>query len=233
MRATIAPEMLRQSQARHPGSGMKAEQWKEFLLDYKGPVDKSLADYKSWVDQKIAELEGSPPPANSEDSPHIADDENLEEVKLATLEAEIARIEGLLNADKLVRNQYSALSRRIAREEAALRTLQSRLDDANGAAERRRVLQQERNTAYERVFDAIVSEQRALVELYGPIQERLEAGGGTLKKLRFSISRVADAVTWPALAPNGSARTPTDYLNPLMSYLDTKFQISALVLAPL
>ena len=196
MRATIAPEMLRQSQARHPRSGMKAEHWEEFLLDYKGPVDNSLADYISWVDGKIEELEGSPPAAKSEDSPHIADDEDLAEVKLATLDAEIARLEGLLNADKLVRDQYSALSRRIAWEEAALRTLQDRLEDSNGAAERRRVLQQERNAAYERVFDAIVSEQQALVELYGPIQERLEAAGGTLKKLRFSISRVADAVTW-------------------------------------
>ena len=34
----------------------------------------------------------------------------------------------------------------------------------------------------------------ALVQLYGPIQERLKAAGGTLEKLRFSISRVADAV---------------------------------------
>ena len=78
MRATIAPEMLRQSQARHPGSGMKAKQWEEFLLDYKGPVDKSLADYVRWVGRKIVELEGSPPPAKSEDSPHIGDEEDLE-----------------------------------------------------------------------------------------------------------------------------------------------------------
>ena len=196
MRATTAPEMLRQSKARHQGSAMRAEQWKEFLLDYKGPVDKSLTDYISWVDRQIAELEGSPPPTKSEDSPHIADDEDLEEAKLATLEAEIARLEGLLNADKLVRGQYSALTRRIAREEGVLQTLQDRLDDASGAAERRRELQQERNAAYERVFDAIVSEQGALVDLYGPIQERLEAAGGTLKKLRFSISRVADAAKW-------------------------------------
>ena len=131
IRATIAPEMLRQSQASHPGSGMKAKQWEEFLLDYKGPVDKSLANYMSWVDGKIVELEGRPPSVKLDDSPYIGDDEDLKEVKLTTLEAEVARIEGLLNADKLVRGQYSALSRRIAREEAALRTLQDRLDDAN------------------------------------------------------------------------------------------------------
>ena len=196
MRATIAPEMLRQSQARHPCSGMTSEQWAEFLLDYKGPVDTSIEGYISWVDGKIAELEDSPTQGNSEEAPHIGADEDLDDVKLSTLRAEIERLEQRLNADKLVRDQYSALSRRIGREAGALQTLQVRLRDANGADERRRTLQQERNAAYERVFDAIVSEQHALADLYAPIQERLEATGGTLSKLRFSISRVADAVTW-------------------------------------
>ena len=196
MRATIAPEMLRQSQARHPGSGMKVEQWEEFLLDYKGPVDRSLAEYIKWVDGKIAELEGTPGRGSSEESPHIAEDEDLEKVKLATLNVEIARLEGRLNADKLVRDQYSALSRRIGREAGALQTLQDRLSDANSAAARRRTLQRERSAAYERVFDAIASEERALADLYAPIQERLGAAGDTLKKLGFSISRVANAVRW-------------------------------------
>ena len=117
-------------------------------------------------------------------------------VKLATLNAEITRLEGLLNADRLVRDQYSVLSRRIGREASALQTLQVRLTDAQGAAERRRLLQQERNDAYERVFSAIVSEEQTLTKLYAPIQQRLEASGGTLSKLRFSISRSADAKTW-------------------------------------
>ncbi len=43
MRATGAPEMLRQAQARHANSGLNAEQWDEFLLIYKGDVDKSLS----------------------------------------------------------------------------------------------------------------------------------------------------------------------------------------------
>lgn len=57
-------------------------------------------------------------------------------------------------------------------------------------------MQQERDDSYQRVFDAIVAEQEALEDLYAPIQERLGAAGGTLKKLRFSISRFADAVRW-------------------------------------
>ena len=200
MRATIAPEMLRQSQARHPGSGMTGEQWAEFLLDYKGPVDTSIVGYIRWMDKKIAELEGVAPQESPEGSPYIRDDAYLDEVKLATLSAEIERIERRLNADKLVRETYSALTRRIGRETSTLQTLQVRLEDAEKAEERRRHLQRERDDAYQRVFDAIVSEQEALEDLYAPIQERLVAAGGTLKKLRFSISRVADAASWAGYA---------------------------------
>ena len=196
MRATIAPEMLRQSQARHPGSRMTAEQWNEFLLDYRGRVDESLGGYVKWVDGKLGELMGTAPQRPTEESPYVAEDEDLKEVKLSVLEAEIARLEGLLNADKLVRKQYAALSRRIGRETAALQTLEGRLGDANGAGERRRKLQRERNEAYERVFDAILSEEQALADLYAPIRGRLKEAGGTLSRLGFSISRSANAEKW-------------------------------------
>ena len=41
MRATGAPEMLRQAQTRHANSGLSAQQWDEFLLIYKGDVDRA------------------------------------------------------------------------------------------------------------------------------------------------------------------------------------------------
>ncbi len=62
MRATKAPEMLRELQARHPASGLSAAQWDEFLLVYKGDVDKALAGYIVWADQEIAKINGVPPP---------------------------------------------------------------------------------------------------------------------------------------------------------------------------
>ena len=45
VRATGAPEMLRQARARHGASGMSDQQWDDFLLIYKGDVDKSLTAY--------------------------------------------------------------------------------------------------------------------------------------------------------------------------------------------
>ena len=179
VRATIAPEILRESKSRHTGSGMNTEQWNEFLLDYRGPVDERLETYINSTDKKVNELTGIDPEPVPKGSPHIGAHEDLKNVQLATLNAEIARLEGLLNADKLIRDQYSALSRRIRREAGALQTLQVRLKDAQGAAERRRLLQQERNATYERMFSAIVSQERALTELYESPQTSVGRGGAS------------------------------------------------------
>ena len=92
---------------------------------------------------------------------------------------------GLFKADKLIRDQYSAISQTIAREERELQTLKTRLADHEGAAVRRTVLQQERADAYERVFDAIIAEEVELAALYAPLRKRLGAASGTLSKLEF------------------------------------------------
>ncbi|PTM88400.1 hypothetical protein [Mycoplana dimorpha] len=57
-----------------------------------------------------------------------------------------------MGADKLVRDQYAALSQRIALENTTLAGLQSRLTDAQGALARRKELQVERDNAYGRVM---------------------------------------------------------------------------------
>ncbi len=200
MRATTAPELLRQTQARHPRSGLDEGMWAEFLLDYKGPVDKSLEGYIKWADKKIAERTGAPPSSLPSGTPYIPTDADPNSLGLAVLTAEIARLESLFRADKLVRDQYSATSQRIAREERELQTLKDRLTDHEGAAERRKNLQQERGDAYERVFGAIIAEEAELAALYEPLKKRLAAASGTLNKLEFSVFRTADAVRWAETA---------------------------------
>lgn len=85
---------------------MSAKRWDEFLLDYKGPVDESLRSYIKRVYGKIAEIMGSTPVQEKKETPYVTEGEDLSGVRLAMLDAEIARLEGLLNADKLVREQY-------------------------------------------------------------------------------------------------------------------------------
>jgi hypothetical protein len=200
LRATGAPEMLRQAQARHANSGMNAKQWDEFLLVYKGDVDKSLTAYIAWADGEVTKLNGVPPAPADANVPLITDSADLSTLRLAPITAEMTRLEALFSADKLVRDQYTALTNRIAQENSALQTLEARLTDAQGAAARRRSLQTERDDTYGRVFEAIISEQNALAGLYAPLMARLAASSGTLTKLRFSVRRIADVVAWGSVA---------------------------------
>jgi len=196
LRATKAPEMLREAQARHFGSGLDAKQWDDFLLIYKGDVDAALSGYIVWADQQIASLTGTPPTPGDPNTPLIADTTDLSAVQLSTIKAEMTRLEQFISADQVVRGQYAALSKRIGQENGELEALAARLLDAQGAAARRRALQSDREAAYGRVFQAIVDEQAALAALYAPLMARLAAASGTLRKLSFSVSRVVNLEAW-------------------------------------
>ena len=200
MRATGAPEMLRQAQARHTNSGLDAKQWDEFLLIYKGDVGKSLTAYIAWADGEVRKLNGAPPPPGDPNVALIPDTADLSTLPLAPIAAEMTRLEALFSADKVVREQYTALTGRIAQENSALQTLEIRLTDAQGAAVRRKDLQTERDDTYGRVFEAIINEQSALAGLYAPLMARLAASSGTLKKLNFSVRRIADVQAWGSVA---------------------------------
>lgn len=198
-RATKAPEMLRQAKQRHLQSGLSDQQWQDFLLVYRGKVDESLSAYVTWVDQQIATLTGPPVPPDLK-GPYFPDEADLSKLTLNQLQAELTRLAGLISADTVIRNQYATLSQRIAQENSALQVLQSRLLDAQGAGKRRKELQDERDAAYGRVFQAVINEEEALVRLYAPLMARLSASSGTLGKLGFTVRRVVDVRTWGAFA---------------------------------
>ena len=203
LRRNQAPETLRQAQTRHPHSGMSDEQWKAFLLDYTGPVDDNLAGYVKWVDSEIAKLKGTAPTASDPNKPFFPDDTDLSTLSQAVLEAEMGRLEKLVSADQETQKRYTALSGNIATETAALQTLTDKLKDAQGAKDRARALQTEREEAYGRAFDALVAEQSVLEALYAPLMARLAASSGTLKKLSFSVARIANVEQWASEAEEG------------------------------
>ena len=203
LRRNQAPEALRQMQARHSNSGMSDEQWAAFLLDYKGKVDNDLEGYVKLVDGKIAKLKGTSPPSGDPNTPLFPEDADLSLVSQAVLEAEMARLEKQVSADKKTQRQYSVLSTRIATETAALQTLTTKLKDCKGAGDRVRKLQEQREEAYGRAFDALIAEQAVLEDLYQPLMERLAEGTETLRKLSFSVARVADVEQWADKAEEG------------------------------
>lgn len=203
LRRNQAPEALRQTKARHPQSGMSTEQWAAFLLDYKGPVDSDLAGYVKWVDGEITTLKGNAPAPGDPNTPYFPDNTDLSTLSQAVLEAEMARLEKLVSADKETQRRYTVLSGNIATETAAVQTLTEKLKDAQGAKDRAHELQTRREEAYGRAFDALVAEQSVLEELYAPLMARLTAASGTLKKLSFSVGRVANVEQWASEAEEG------------------------------
>lgn len=191
-----APEALRRSQERYSATNLKGDEWNPFLLDYTGDVDTTLNTHLKKAGESLKSWKGIAPAAVDPNTPLLADDAELERQNLAFLEAEIARIEKLVGADRETTAKYSTLSKRIAEETVALERLKERLTDCEGAMARVKSLVQDREAAYVRVFEAVVAEQNVLIELYSPLMKRLDAAGGTLKKLAFSVGREADVAQW-------------------------------------
>ncbi|WP_412458311.1 TrlF family AAA-like ATPase [Pseudomonas palleroniana] len=202
-RRNQAPETLRQAQARHSNSGLSGEQWSAFLLDYKGPVDKNLSDFIKWVDDKLAALKGTPPVPGDPNIPYFPDDTDLSTLSQSMLDAEMGRLEKLVSADKETQRRYTALSGNIATETAGLQILTDKLKDAQGAKERAKELQSDREEAYGRAFNALIAEQSVLETLYAPLMARLSKSSGSLKKLSFSVARVANVEQWASVAEDG------------------------------
>ncbi|MBM3575922.1 MAG: ATP-binding protein, partial [Alphaproteobacteria bacterium] len=201
-RTTKAPELLRQAQERHNTSGLNSQQWDEFLLIYKGDVDNSLKGYVTWADNNIAKLTGQPVNPGDPNTPLIADDVDLKNLSLSLIVAEMTRLEAFISADKAIRDQYTALTKRISQESNTLKAFEEKLKDSQGAATRRKALQGERDDAYKRIFVAIIKDQKTLANLYKPLMDRLAESSGTLRKLGFSVRRIVDAQKWGKFAEN-------------------------------
>ena len=195
-RISEAPELLRKARERHSHSGFNEEEWNKFLLIYQGDVDSLLTNYIAIVDGRITELKGQPLQASDPKSPLIPLETDLKTVDLATIVAEMERLEALVSEDKVIQRQYSALSKRIEQENSAVNTLKAKLTDAEGATDRKKKLQADREDSYGRVFEAIINEQEMLAQLYGPLMSRLTTYSGTLGKLGFSVRRIADTQHW-------------------------------------
>lgn len=200
LRSNKAPEVLRRTQDRHHRSGMTAEQWQAFLLDYKGNVDSDLSRYLREVDSEMTTLKGIAPESGDINTPYFPEDADLRTLTKAMLEAEKTRIEKLISTDLVVQRNYKILSDVIEVETTALHALNEKLLDAEGAKNRASELENLRDETYARAFEALVAEQSVLTELYSPLMTRLAQTTGTLEKLSFSVSRVADVEAWASEA---------------------------------
>lgn len=199
-RQNKAPEALRQTKASYVAARLEDSDWDAFLLRYQGNVDEALTAKLDKARKGAASWRGVPPaPLQDQNQSYIDQEHDPEKMDLAKLEAEITRLQGLVNIDTETAKNFTALVRRIAEENAQIAGLKTSLTDCEGAGERMRQLNADRQETYLRVFDAILAEEQVLRDLYKPLVDRLQAAEGTLRKLSFSAARRADVGQWAAL----------------------------------
>lgn len=192
-----APSALRSMKERHSKAGLESSEWERFLLEYSGNVDAILVKKATDAEKGATSWKGVPPtsPADASGSflPAGADPSKA---PLALLEAEIERLEKVAAADKETAKKIAAVTKRLTEEATALERLREKVKDCEGAKDRATALVAEREHGYYRVFEAVLAEERVLNELYAPLRMRLETAGGTLARLSFTVTRVADVAAW-------------------------------------
>ena len=197
LRQNRAPKTLRLMIDRFRNIGFDDVEWNRFLLEYSGDVNGVVAAKAEEVEERTRVWKGQKPSATVDDSgAFLAKTADPTQTPLAILEAEIERLEKLVASDRETARKLGAVSKRIAEERNALERLKEKLADCEGAQDRAKGLVADREDGYIRVFEAVLGEERVLNQLYAPLVQRLTAAGGTLAKLSFSVTRVADVRSW-------------------------------------
>lgn len=201
IRQNTAPARLRQWEVQHAAAALTPQQWELFRLQFTGDVDVVLNAELDKAGRLVhaikgvtvahmseAELEGS--------QSLITSGADLDEQTTNRLDAELARLRGLAGINTENSRKLTRLSDKITQAEAELAKLAIVIVDAQNADDRIDHLNADRMAIYERIFAAIVEEERQLTALYAPLQERLQAETGSLAKLSFSVRRQIDVAGW-------------------------------------
>jgi hypothetical protein len=195
-RTSWAPEQLRAIEERHKAGDLKPDEWREFLLNYVGSVDEVLKAKTEQAQKDAGRWKGATPTVQSDETPLIADDANLEQQTLSLLEAEVARLGKMVSLDRQAGERFNAITKRVAEENAALVRLRELLADCEQAEQRIPSLAAERDKTYSRIFETLISEEEVLTHLYAPLMKRLASSGETLSQLSFTVTRTADVAAW-------------------------------------
>ena len=197
---------------RHTATDLKDGEWAAFRTDYVGDVDGVINSVRAATTDQIKRLSGpgtdrlkdhpgktqvtdSGDPSSSTNS-LIPANTNLTDLPLSVLEQEEARLRRLIGADEEKRTAYRTLSDRITASQTQISNDDKAIAAGDVAEEKISALLAARNRSYQGVFEGIEAEEKALTELYSPLNERLSQAVGALGKLTFSIRRNIDLAAW-------------------------------------
>ena len=197
---------------KHTATDLKNGEWAAFRTDYVGDVDGVINSVRAATTDQIKRL-SSPGTDRLKDHPGktqvtdsgdpssstnslIPANTNLTDLPLSVLEQEEARLRRLIGADEEKQTAYRKLSYQITASQTQIGNLDKAIAAGDVAEEKISALLATRNRSYQGVFEGIEAEEKALTELYSPLNQRLSQAVGALGKLTFSIRRNIDLATW-------------------------------------
>ena len=201
-RETEADLQLGQLKYQYEDAGLTDQQWEIFSITYQGDVDALLEEKISAVKKDITvhkgpsegEVAEADDPRKAE--PYFDTNSDLSKLTHSLLVKEQKRLESRIGVSATRRRRYAELSDKIARAETALKQRDKEIEKATAAPDKITELLTKREEAYKGLVGEIEREAEYLRALYEPLQQRLDAQEGTLKKLTFSVNRTVDMDDW-------------------------------------
>jgi energy-coupling factor transporter ATP-binding protein EcfA2 len=198
-RTTTAPAHLAALRKHDDLVELDSVAWSQFELQFVGDVDgilaKAVADAKGGLDE--IRYGGEPPDQEPVDIRQVPAD-TLGTKSIASLIAERDRLQKLSGMD-------TQRTKKLRTSEARLRDARSQLVECAKTLERARAtaprieeLMAERECHYRAYFEALLAEEEELNSLYSPLEQVFTSDPGSVSKLKFSVRRRVDHVSWAA-----------------------------------
>jgi len=207
LKADVADARLRLIPSWHTGLQVRRSEallapseWKAFEIGFIGDVDSILDNRIVEITAECKRIVGvtTIPNSGSHDPtvPLIAKNAVLSDQTVATLEAELARVQQLIGIDKDNLKRFATLNDKITKSNRELARLDTLITSAKSADGRIEALTKRRGEAYAGVFQAIVDLEQELRLLYSPLSRHLSGESGPLGRLGFEVRRHVNIKQW-------------------------------------
>jgi hypothetical protein len=195
IRDYLEPARFAEMKRRFVDVELSGGEWQAFQQQFVSDPDKVVAQAK-----KSARVESDRLLIDEVTKPTDLRTTPIEKWPLTLLRAERDKVKKEVSGDAERLKKYDLLKRAIGANETAMKKLDAKIKNAEGADARRKDLLQARRDAYGAVFETFVAEQVGLEKLYAPLHAQLVDAEGALAKLRFSVKREVRFDDWCTLA---------------------------------
>jgi hypothetical protein len=197
-RSTKFPRHFGSLREEHSGAGLASNEWDQFKIDFAGDVNELINRHREATEARRTAIAGSVPDEAS--LPQLADLDvsELSQRTVAELRGERGRLQRLVGLDEQRTKRLTVITDKASQTRSAMTRLRETLADAQQAGERIDRFSTKRLDHYESYFDALLTEESELNELYRPLDRILSSGHGSISRLRFVVRRSVDIPEWAA-----------------------------------